>query len=346
MQYRKLGYTETEVSLICLGTMTFGDQNTESEAFEQLDYALEQGVNFIDTAELYPVPPKEHTYSKTETILGNWFQKSGQREKVILATKCAGPSAGFTWIRGGNTNFDAKTLFEACNHSLRRLQTEYIDLYQLHWPTRRTNFFGRLGYEHLTPDIYPLEKTLEAIHQLILSGKIKNWGLSNETPWGLMTYLQKAKEMGVPLPVSIQNPYSLLNRTYEVGLAEISHRENIGLLAYSPLGFGVLSGKYLKGQKPAGSRLDRWSGHFGRYSSDLSTSATAKYAKLAEKWGLTPTQLALAFVNTRGFLTSTIIGATNLEQLQENIATCDLILNTEKIESINQIHTQIPNPAP
>ena len=346
MEYRILGNSGIKVSVICLGTMTFGDQNTQEEGFTQLDYALDQGVNFIDTAELYPVPPRAATYTGTETIIGNWIASRKNREKFVLATKIAGPSAGLTWIREGKTDFSGSQIREACHASLKRLQTDYIDLYQLHWPTRKANFFGRLDYIHTDEPCSSFIETIQALEQLKNEGKIRAWGISNETAWGALTYMHEAKNLGLPGPASIQNPYSLLNRSFEVGLAEVAHRENLPLLAYSPLGFGVLSGKYLKGQKPEGSRLFLWSDHFKRYSNNNSMSTTAKYCSLAEKWGLPPAQMALAFVNQRPFLCSTIIGASNMDQLKMNINSINIRLDEEQMNALAQIHAQASHPAP
>ncbi len=347
MEYNKLAHSDLKVSKICLGTMNWGDQNSFEEGFAQMDYALECGVNFFDTAELYPVPPKAETYSKTESCIGQWFKQSGKRKDVILASKIAGPGSHLHWIRNGESVFDEKNITEALEASLNRLQTDYIDLYQLHWPNRKTNFFGQLGYKHKPdPNEILIEESLKALQKCIQSGKIRYYGLSNETPWGFMNCLRKADELGMQRPISLQNPYSLLNRTYEIGNAEISLREHIGLLAYSPLGFGVLSGKYLKGQKPKGSRLDINSGHFKRYSSSESTSATNKYVQLASRYNLDPAQMALAYVNSRPFVSSNIIGASNMEQLKTNIESINITLNEEIIEGIEKVHTQIPNPAP
>jgi len=347
MIYNKLGSTDLDVSLICLGTMNWGEQNTQEEAFEQMDYALQSGINFFDTAELYPVPPKKETFAKTETILGNWFKSRNTRNKIILSTKIAGRSSNLEWIRGGKNKFDEKNITEAIEGSLKRLGTDYIDLYQLHWPNRKTNYFGNLGFTYeADPEEILIEDTLAILNKLLEQGKIRHYGLSNETAWGIMNCINKANELSMPLPVSIQNPYNLLNRSYEVGIAEISIREGSRLLAYSPMGFGVLSGKYLKGQKPVGSRLVVAAGHFNRYNSNAATSATNKYVKVAEKNNLSPAQMALSFVNTRPFVTSNIIGASNMDQLKENIGSIDVILSEEILKDINAIHADISNPAP
>ena len=344
MQYRQLGNTDIKVSSICLGTMTFGEQNTETEAHQQLDYALDHGVNFIDTAELYPVPPKPETQGRTEAYIGSWLKQRQCRDKVILATKVAGP--GRDWLnhfRGGNNCLDRYNIETALEASLNRLQTDFIDLYQVHWPDRETNCFGQLGYRHPAKDnSIPVEETLGVLSDLVQAGKIRHLGVSNETPWGVMRYLASADLQRI---VSIQNPYNLLNRSYEVGLAEISHREQVGLLAYSPLGFGVLSGKYLHGARPAGSRLALFDA-YTRYSNPQAELATERYVKLARQHGLDPAQMSLAFVTGRPFTTSNIIGATNLQQLEANIASAELTLSDEILQQIEQIHTEHPNPSP
>ena len=347
MKYRKLGSTDIDVSLICLGTMTWGEQNNQQQAFEQMDYALTQGVNFFDTAELYAVPPKAETCGRTEEIIGEWFKARGNREQVVLASKIAGP--GEDWlphIRNGRTRFNRQDIVSALDASLRRLQTDYLDLYQLHWPERKTNFFGQLGFEvkedeHLTPML----ETLQVLEEQVQAGKIRHVGLSNETPWGVMQFLQLAQQHKLPRMMSVQNPYSLLNRSYEVGLAEISWRESIGLLAYSPLGMGVLSGKYMGGVQPAGSRLTLFP-DYTRYSSSAAVAATEKYVNLARKHGLDPAQMALAYVNSRPFLTSNIIGATTMEQLKSNIESVSVGLSDEVLKGIEAIHKDHPNPSP
>ena len=346
MRYTTLPHTEIEVSKICLGTMTWGKQNTEQEGFEQMDYALEQGINFFDTAELYPVPPHQDRYAHTEIIIGNWFKKTGKRDKIILASKIAGKAPFTKFIR--STGFRKDSIIEAVEGSLKRLQTDYIDLYQLHWPERSTNYFGQRGYEHSISDHWKdnIHQVLETLRDLISAGKIRHVGISNETPWGTMRYLEESKvHLELPRMITIQNPYSLLNRLFEVGLSEISMRENIGLLAYSPLGFGVLSGKYLGGNQPKNARITLFP-NYNRYSSDTATEATRKYASLAGEHGLSLTQMALAFVTSRPFLTSNIIGATSMEQLRENIDSIRLELNEEVLSGIEAIHNEIPNPAP
>lgn len=346
MHYRKLGRSGLSVSLIGLGTMTYGEQNSEKEAFAQLDHAFDQGINLIDTAELYAIPPRAETYGKTETIIGNWLKKRGLRDKVVLASKVCGP--GSDWlphIRDGQTRLDRHNINRAIEGSLKRLQTDCIDLYQLHWPDRKTNFFGRLGYRH-DPDDQPtpIVETLQLLHDLVKEGKIRHIGVSNETAWGVMRYIQLADCLQMPRVASVQNPYSLLNRSFEVGLAEVAHREEVPLLAYSPLGFGVLSGKYLDAC-PKGSRLQRWP-DYDRYSNPQALAATAAYVELARQHGMEPAQMALAFVNSRPFVGSTLIGATTMEQLRSNIASVELKLSDEVLNGIEAIHTRYPNPSP
>ena len=346
MKYRKLGKTDIEVSEICLGTMTWGEQNTEAEAHQQLDAALATGVNFIDTAELYPVPPIGETYTLTEQYIGNWLKQRGNRDRVILATKVASRGDWLAHIRNGQACLDRKNIEAAIHGSLQRLQTDYIDLYQLHWPDRHTNFFGQLGFEFQPHEVtVPIEETLRVLADLVEAGKVRTIGLSNETPWGVMTFLRLAEQQGLPRVVSIQNPYSLLNRSFEVGLSEVAHREQCGLLAYSPLGFGMLSGKYLDGARPAGARLTLFE-RFSRYSNPQALAATAAYVNLARTHGLDPAQMALAYVNSRSFLTSTIIGATSMEQLASNLASTEIVLSDEVLAGIEAIHQQHPSPAP
>lgn len=349
MNFKALGQSGIQVPEICLGTMTFGEQNNQQEAFEQLNYALDQGLYFWDTAEMYPVPPKPETQGSTEQIIGNWIAKHGQRDKLFLASKIAGPSQGGSHIRDGQTRFIASEIQSALDGSLKRLQTDYIDLYQLHWPQRPTNFFGTLGYNneqaHFNHNMTPLVETLEALSAEVKKGRIRHIGLSNETPWGTMKFLQLSKELGLEKIVSVQNPYSLLNRTYEIGMSEIAHHEGIGLLAYSPLAFGYLTGKYLHGARPEEGRITKFS-RFTRYSNPQSDWATEQYALLAEKHGLTLTQLALAFIKHQFFVTSTIIGATTIQQLKENIQAFDVDLSEEVLQGIEIIHRQQPNPAP
>ena len=343
MQYSTLGDTGLQVSKICLGTMTFGEQNTEQEAHQQLDFAVDQGVNFIDTAEMYPVPPRRETQGATESFIGSWLSKRKCRDKVIIASKVAGPGM-MDYLRGG-AQLTRNQMEQALQASLQRLQTDYIDLYQIHWPARSTNFFGQLGYQYDESVTTPIAETLEVLASFVSSGAVRCIGISNETPWGIMQYLQIAQREQWPKIVTIQNPYSLLNRSFEIGLAEISHRENVGLLAYSPLGFGVLTGKYLDGARPAAGRLTLFDS-YTRYSNEQAEMATKKYFNLARQHGLSPTQMALAYINSRPFIRANIIGATTIEQLEENIASIDVQLNDEVITGIEHIHQQIPNPSP
>ncbi len=353
MKFSALGPNGPRVSQIALGTMTWGQQNTEVEAHSQLDAALAAGVNLIDTAEMYPVPPKPDTAGRTETFIGTWLaQRPSRRDQIVLATKAAGPSRTPTrpsHIRDGRLAFNATNLTEAVNDSLRRLQTDYLDLYQLHWPDRSTNCFGQMGYEHVEgEETVPIEETLDALGQLIRAGKIRQIGVSNETPWGVARFLQAASHQGnseLPRIVSIQNPYSLVNRIFEIGLAEFAMRDGVGLLAYSPLAFGWLSGKYFQGARPAGARITLFE-RFSRYSSSTTQAAIAEYVDLFRRHGIDPAQGALAYVNSRPFLTSNIIGATSLEQLEANIASIDLELPPEVIAGIESIHQRMPNPAP
>ncbi|WP_066966620.1 NADP(H)-dependent aldo-keto reductase [Microbulbifer sp. Q7] len=347
MEQRQLGKTDIQVSKICLGTMTFGEQNTEQQAFEQLDYAVAQGVNFIDCAEMYPVPPRPETYGRTEEIIGNWLQQRGKRADVILASKVTGRGAansGVGHVRGG-PRLNRAQILQACDDSLTRLKTDYIDLYQVHWPERQANFFGKLSYQHGDDDGVDISETLSALQELVDAGKVRHIGLSNETPWGMHRYLRLAAHGNKPRVASIQNPYSLLNRTFEVGLAEMAIREQCGLLAYSPLGFGTLSGKYLHGARPEGARLTLFE-RFQRYTGERAISATEQYVHLAREFGLDPAQMALAFVTQQPFVTSNIIGATTQDQLQSNIASAELVLSAEQLEAIDAIHQQNPSPAP
>jgi len=346
MQYRRLGETGLEVSAICLGSMTWGGQNSELEAHQLLDYAVSQGVNFIDTAELYAIPPRAETYGRTECIIGNWLEKEGCRHDIILASKVCGPTTGCPHIRAGKSGLDRENITQALEDSLRRLKTDYLDLYQAHWPERHANFFGKLGF---VPEddshAVPIEETLGVLGDLVDAGKVRHIGISNETPWGMSRYLHAAEIRRLPRIVSIQNPYNLLNRSFEVGLAEIAHRERVGLMAYSPLGFGVLSGKYLDGKRPDGARLTLFS-DYKRYETEAGIAATAAYVNLAHKYGLDPAQMALAFVNTRSFVTSTIIGATSMKQLESDIESTNVQLDDEALAGIEAIHRQHPNPCP
>ena len=347
MRYNNLGHSDIKVSRICLGTMTWGEQNTQQQAFAQMDMALDYGVNFWDTAELYAVPPRAETYGATETIIGNWLAKSGRRHDIVLASKVAGPGKFVRHIRGGAGRFNRQQLQQALEGSLKRLQTDYLDLYQLHWPERTTNYFGKLGFSPPpTPEeTTGFEETLEALSDLVKQGKIRQIGLSNETPWATMKYLQIAEAKGLKKIVSVQNPYNLLNRSYEVGLSEIAHQEQVQLLAYSPLGFGVLSGKYLNNQRPDNARITLFP-NYDRYLSDNAVKATQAYADLAKENHLTPAQLALAFINSRPFVAANIIGATTLEQLKENIESIEITLSESVLQQIETIHRQYPIPAP
>ncbi|EOA6549624.1 NADP(H)-dependent aldo-keto reductase [Vibrio vulnificus] len=344
MQYTKLPHSTLEISKLCLGTMTFGEQNSQQDAFEQLDYAVAQGINFIDTAEMYPVPPKAQSQGLTEQFIGNWLSKSGKREKVLIATKIAGPR-NVPYIRD-NMSLNRRHIHTAIDDSLTRLQTDYVDLYQLHWPQRQTNCFGQLNYPY--PDAQEevtLIETLEALNELVKAGKVRYIGVSNETPWGVMTLLRLAEKHDLPRIVSIQNPYNLLNRSFEVGLSEISHYEGVQLLAYSPMAFGTLSGKYLDGARPTGARCTLFE-RFQRYFTPQGLEATKAYVSLARDYGLDPAQMALAFVNQRPFVASNIIGATTLHQLKANIESLNVKLEDEVLNKIQQIGTTYSNPCP
>ena len=346
MKFKKLGNTDLDVSLICLGTMNMGEQNNQKESFEQMDYSLEKGVNFFDTAEVYSVPPKEETQGKTEEIIGNWFVERKNRKKVILATKIVGPGPG--WIRDGGGNYNEINISKAIEGSLKRLQTDYIDLYQLHWPERKTNFFGKRDYSHSTEEESwnKFEDILKALKKFIDQGKIRYVGVSNETPWGFSKYLEVSEKLNLPRIVSVQNPYNLLNRGYDIGMSEISCREKVGLLAYSPLAIGYLSGKYRDNKIPEKSRIGLFGNFWTRYKEPGAKRATDEYYKLANDNGLSLTQMSLAFVNSRPFTTSNIIGATTMEQLKENIDSINVNLSDEITEKINNIHASIPNPTP
>lgn len=346
MQYRPLGTTGMNVSSICLGTMTYGEQNTEAEAHGQMDYALAEGVNFFDTAELYAIPPKPETYGRTEEIIGSWFKKSGRRQDVILATKIAGP--GIAHIRGGDARLDAANIKAAVDGSLKRLQTDYIDLYQIHWPLRPVNSFGKLGFDQAKVtgrESDAILETLEALQKEIAAGRVRHIGLSNETSWGLMTFLKHHAAKGMPRVQSVQNAYSLLNRTYEIGMAEMSMQESTGLLAYAPLGAGTLTGKYNDGQVPKGSRWDIDS-RPSRYKKPRMESAVKSYMEVAKKYGLDHVQMAISFVKDRPFVTSAIIGATKMEQLKTNIAAAEVTLPVEVLRAIDDVHHMNPNPTP
>ncbi|MDN3665281.1 aldo/keto reductase [Algibacter miyuki] len=345
MKYTTLPNTNIKVSKICLGSMTWGNQNTESEGHAQLDYALEQGVNFIDTAELYPVPATAETQGRTSKIIGTWLKKTGKRDQIVLASKIAGKGDYTAHIR--KTGFSPEAINNAVDGELKRLQTDYIDLFQLHWPERQTNYFGVRDYNHDANDAWQdnFNSILNTLDTLIKSGKIRHIGMSNEKAWGAMRYLEESKTNNLPRMATIQNAYSLINRVFEGDMAEVSMRENLGLLAYSPMAFGVLSGKYIKGTESENSRLNLFP-RFARYSSEQSTEATKRYLKIAEAHNMSLAQMALAFVNQRPFLTSNIIGATNLEQLKENIDSINVVLSDSVLEQINAVHAAIPNPAP
>jgi aryl-alcohol dehydrogenase-like predicted oxidoreductase len=348
MQYRPLGRTDLKVSLIGMGTMTFGQQNTESEAHEQLDYALAHGINLIDTAEMYPVPPQADTQGATESFIGTWLKKSGKRNQVVLASKVAGPgrALNITWLRDGDTRLNRIHMTQALHDSMKRLQTDYLDLYQLHWPDRRTNFFGQLGYEHVEPDTsVAIEETLEVLDDFVRAGKVRHVGVSNETPWGLSRFVHLAEVRRQPRIASIQNPYNLLNRSFEVGLAEMSIREQVGLLAYSPLAFGALSGKFLNGARPPTARVTLWS-RFARYSGALADEAIAAYVTIAREHGLNPSQMALAYVLSRRFVASALIGATTMEQLRSNIESLEVELSEDALKQIEAVHRRRANPCP
>lgn len=348
MKTRTLGRTDIEVSLIGLGTMTWGEQNSEADAHEQLDYALSRGINLIDTAEMYPVPPQAETQGRTETYIGTWLAKTKRRNEIVLASKAAGPVRDAkrpSHIRDGKTFLDRKNLTAALDASLKRLQTDYLDLYQLHWPDRSTATFGR-GYPWITDDeTVSIQETLEVLQDFVRAGKVRQIGVSNETPWGVAQFLKHAEHDGLPRIATIQNPYNLLNRVYETGLSEFSHLEQVSLLAYSPLAMGMLCGKYLNGARPEGARLTLYT-RFTRYSNPQSEAATEKYVKLAHDHGLSPTHLALAWVNQQPSVASNLIGATTLEQLKENIDSVDVTLSDELLQAIDAIHAQHPNPAP
>ena len=345
MNYKKLGNTDINLSTICLGTMTWGEQNSQEEGFQQMDYALDQGVNFWDTAELYSIPPKAETFGHTEIIIGNWFKKTKKRKQVILATKVCGPMRSY--VRGGGNQYGVKNITEALEGSLKRLQTDYIDLYQLHWPERNTNMFGRLGYEHNdVGDWNKFEDILGNLKKFVDDGKIRHVGLSNETPWGTKKFLEVAKEKRLPRMMSVQNPYNLLNRTYEVGLAEISIRDQIGLLAYSPLAIGYLTGKYRNNQIPKKSRLDVDRDFWTRYNKPNAEKAVEAYYQIAKKNNIDMAQMSLKFCEIQPFVTSVIIGATTMEQLKTDIESVNLKLTDEIIKEINEVQKIYPNPCP
>jgi len=345
MKYTTLPNTDVKVSKICLGTMTFGQQNTEAEGHSQLDFSFEKGINFIDTAEMYSVPARQETYGSTEEIIGTWFKKSGKRDEVVLATKIAGPNPLFTYMRDKN-DFSPASIKFALDQSLKRLQTDYIDLYQLHWPERKTNTFGQRGFKIIEEGWEDnIQQVLETLQGFIQEGKIKNIGVSNETPWGMMRFLEESKKHNLPRISTIQNPYSVVNRSFEVGMSEICYRENVGLLAYSPMAFGVLSGKFLTGESHPNARINLFP-QFARYNSENTREATRLYNEIAKDFGLTLTELALAFIEKQPFVTSTIIGATNLQQLEQNINTINVSLSEEIMVEVEKVQNNFPNPAP
>lgn len=345
MKYNLLGESSLSVSEICLGTMTFGQQNTIAQAHQQLDYALDRGVNFIDAAEMYPVPPRAETYGLTETYIGEWL-KSQQRDQLIVATKIIGAGRGFKWVRDGKNRVDRHNVKQAVDDSLKRLQTDYIDLYQIHWADRYLPSFGQTVFDpNQERDTVPIAEQLEVFADVIKAGKIRYLGLSNETPWGITTFSYLAKQLGLPKVVSIQNAYNLLNRVFDSALAEASYRENVGLLAYSPLAFGFLSGKYLQ-SNPGATRITLFDRFGQRYLKPRVSEAVAAYAEVAQRHQLSATALALAFVRSRWFVKSTIIGATTLEQLQENLDSVNVMLNQDLMNDIDAVYTQYPNPAP
>ena len=346
MEYRKLGNTDIDVSVICLGTMTWGEQNTMEEGHEQMDYALDQGVNFFDAAELYPIPPKAETQGKTEECIGSWFKKTGNREKVILATKVAGRSP-MKWFRGEGTQLDRENIEAAVDASLDRLQTEYIDLYQLHWPDRPMSMFGSggIGYKHIESESISINETLKVLSDLVASGKIRHVGLSNETPWGLSEFLKYSEMNNLPRVVSVQNAYNFLNRTYEQGMSEYFHRSQVGLLAYSPLAQGYLTGKYIDGARPEGSRTALFE-RGDRYEVPGANEVIKSYVAYAESIGMDPSVMANAFVNSRDFVTSNIIGATTMEQLKLAVGSVEVSLDDENLKAIEVIHRSNPNICP
>ena len=345
MKYTTIPQTDIKVSKICLGTMTYGEQNTEEEAHEQLSYALDQGINFIDTAEMYSIPGKKETQGSTERYIGSWL-KDQKREDLVVGTKVTGPMPYFNYLRD-NLGFSREVIHSALDQSLKRLQTDYVDVYQLHWPERNVNFFGQRNYIHKDDEGWTdnFHQVIETLDGLVKEGKIRHYGVSNETSWGLMRQLQESEKNDLARCKTIQNPYSLLNRTFEINLAEVSMREKVGLLAYSPLAFGVLSGKYLGGRMPEKSRIKLFP-NYSRYSNPQALLLTEKYKEMADRHGLSLTHLSLAFVNQRPFVTSNIIGATTMEQLKENISSINVELSDEMLAEIDEIQNLQPNPAP
>jgi len=346
MNFKKLGNTDLKVSTICLGTMTWGEQNNQKEAFEQMNYALDSGINFFDTAEIYPSPCFEKTYGSTEKIIGNWFKEKKNREQVILASKISGP--GLSWVRNGGPQYSEQNIGKAIEDSLKRLQTDYIDLYQLHWPERKTNFFGRLNYKHQEKEDSwnDFEKILITLEKFIKQGKIRHIGLSNETSWGLSKFLEVSKLKTLPKMMSVQNSYNLLCRTYEIGLAEISIREKSGLLAYSPLAGGFLTGKYRNNNLPENSRQKLFADYYTRYNKPNTSIVIEKYFDIAKKFNLDFAQMSIKFCEIQKFLTSVIIGATTIEQLKINIESVNVNLTEEIIRKINDLQIIYPNPCP
>ena len=344
MRYNKLGSSELQVSELCLGTMTWGEQNSEAEGHQQLDYALSRGINFVDAAEMYPVPPRAETQGRTEAIVGSWLKKNGKRDHVIVATKIASPGRGFAWVRGGPL-INRAQIQQAVDSSLRRLQTDYIDLFQIHWPERYVPGFGKIMYDPSQErPLEPIEEQLAAFAEVIQAGKVRYLGVSNETPWGLCEWIKQAQLRSLPKIVSVQNAYNLINRVYEMGLSEITRREDVPLLAYSPLGFGHLTGKYLHGAKPEGARLTRFPAFGQRYAKVNVEAAVARYAELAASLDLAPATMALAFVRSKWFVAATIIGATNLDQLKQNIDSAAVTLEPQACAAIDAIHEDLPNP--
>ncbi len=346
MEYRPLGRSGIDVSAICLGTMTWGEQNTKEEGFAQMDFAIDRGVTFWDTAEMYAAPPREETYGRTEEIIGEWLASRGRRDRIVLASKVAGPSPRMAYIRGGQARLDRANIEAALDASLKRLGTDYLDLYQLHWPERSTNFFGKLGYRHEEEeDVTPIEETLAVLDDLVASGKVRSVGLSNETAWGVMRFLSLAEQGKGPRVVSVQNPYSLLNRSFEAGLAEVAMRENCGLLAYAPIAAGALTGKYMNGERPDGARMTLFPTN-KRYFTPNGVAATEAYVALAKRHGLDPAVMAGAFVFRQPFLTASIIGATSLAQLETQLEASETHLSEEILTDIEEIHHQYTYPCP
>lgn len=348
MEYRPLGRSGLDVSVVAMGTMTFGEQNSEAESHRLMDMAADAGVNFFDAAELYPITPKAETQGRTEEIVGTWMKARSNRDKTIVATKVVARSPAMPWFRGPDHRLDAANIDAALETSLRRLQTDYVDVYYLHWPDRKTNYFGQLGYTHRgdDPDATPLADSLEALARHVTAGRIRHVAISNETPWGLHECLRLADQAGLPRVCAVQNPYSLLNRTYEVGLAEMSLREDVPLVAYSPLAGGALSGKYLGGAKPAGARMTLWPERYARYTKPAAQTATAQYVALAKLLNVPPTAMALRFCMEQPFLASAIVGATTEEQLRDSFVALDKPLGDELRQMIETIHMGHPNPAP